>query len=139
MRKRKLILDNEVEDTVFGLVSSLKEFKLAWEINEKFNIELARQPELKLSFINTADLVISKYEYSNDVSSIKVLKNRALNNQGSYLIPELTRFDYFVLVDEPEFYGGPVDFLANLKSLAGIDFAVIIETEKLKSKDNFIF
>lgn len=139
MRKRKLILDNEVEDTVYGLVSSLKEFKLAWEINEKFNIELARQPELKLSFINTADLVISKYEYSNDVSSIKVLKNRALNNQGSYLIPELTRFDYFILVNEPEFYGGQVDFLDNLKSLAGIDFAVIIETEKLKSKDNFIF
>ena len=139
MRKRKLILDNEVEDTVFGLVSSLKEFKLAWEINEKFNIELARQPELKLSFINSPDLVITKYEYLNDVSSFKVLKNRALNNQGSYLIPELTRFDYFVLLDEPDFYEGSTGVLEKLKSIAGIDFAVLIETEKLKSKDNFIF
>lgn len=139
MRKRKLILDNEVEDSVFGLVSTLKEFKLAWEINEKFNIELARQPELKISFINSPDLVISKFEYFNEVSSIKILKNRALNSQVSYLIPELTRFDFFVLVDEPDFYGGIDGFLANLQALAGVDFVVNIDTEKLKSKDNFIF
>lgn len=139
MRKRKLILSNEIEDTIFGIVSSLKEFKLAWKINNALNIELIKQGDLNLSFVDGSDLVISNYEYRTEFISFRMLKNRSVNDLGKYLIPELSRFDFFILIDQPDLIGDGQFLLEKFKGVNGIDFAMSVATDKLKNKDNFIF
>lgn len=139
MRKRKLILNNEVEDTVYGLVSFLKDHKLAWRINQLFEIELIRQPELKISFVNGPDIAVTNYEFRTEIVCLKLIKNRGLDSTVSYLIPELSKFDYFIMVDEQDVIMDELSFLNKLKMMEGVDYALKVDTDKLKSKDNFIF
>ena len=139
MRKRKLILSNEIEDTIFGIVSSLKEFKLAWKINNALNIELVKQSDLNLSFVDGSDLVISNYKYCTEFITFRLLKNRSINDLGKYLIPELSRFDFFIMIDQPDLITDGRYLLDILKEVNGIDFAITVSTDKLKNKDNFIF
>jgi len=139
MRKRKLILNNEVEDTVYGLVSSLKDYKLAWKINQLFKIELIRKPELKISFVIGSDIEVTNYEYRTETVCFRLIKNRGLDSSVSYLIPELSKFDYFILIDEQDVFMDHSLFLNMLKVVEGIDYALSVDTDKLKSKDNFIF
>ena len=139
MRKRKLILNNEVEDTVYGLVSSLKDYKLAWKINQLFKIELVRKPELKISFVIGSDIEVTNYEYRTEIVCLRLIKNRGLDSTVSYLIPELSKFDYFILIDEQDVFMDHSLFLNMLKVVEGIDYALSVDTDKLKSKDNFIF
>lgn len=139
MRKRKLILSNEIEDTIFGIVSSLKEFKLAWKINNALNIDLVKQSDLNLSFVDGSDLVISNYEYCTEFISFRLLQNRSINDLGKYLIPELARFDFFIMIDQPDLIMDGRYLIDILKEVNGIEFAMTVSTEKLKNKDNFIF
>ena len=139
MRKRKLILNNEVEDTVYGLVSSLKDYKLAWKINQLFKIELVRKPELKISFVIGSDIEVTNYEYRTEIVCLRLIKNRGLDSTVSYLIPELSKFDYFIMIDEQDVFMDHSLFLNMLKVVEGIDYALSVDTDKLKSKDNFIF
>lgn len=138
MRKRKLILNNEVEDTVYGLVTSLKDYKLAWKINQLFEIELIRQTELTIKFVNGSDIAITNYEFRTEVVCLRLFKNRGLDNSVSYLIPELSRFDFFILIDEQDVFMNEESFLNTLKLIDGIEYALKIDTDNLKSKDNFI-
>ena len=138
MRKRKLILNNEVEDTVYGLVTSLKDYKLAWNINQLFEIELIRQSELTIKFVNGSDIAVTNYEFRTEVVCLRLFKNRGLDNSVSYLIPELSRFDFFILIDEQDVFMNEESFLNTLKLIDGIEFALKIDTDNLKSRDNFI-
>ena len=139
MRRRKLILDNEVEDAVYGLVTSLKDFKLAWIINQVFKIELIRQPEVKISFVSGPDITVTNYEYRTEAVRFRLVKNRGLDDGLNYLIPELSQFDYFIMVDDQDIFMDELSLLSKLKMIDGIDYALSIETDKLKTKDNFIF
>jgi hypothetical protein len=139
MRKRKLILENEVEDAVYGLVTALKDYKLAWKINQVFKIELIRQPELRISFVNGPDIAVTNYEYRTETICFRLLRNRGLDDKVNFLIPELSRFDYFIMVSDQDTFMDEVSLLSNLQTIDGIDYALSIDTDKLKSKDNFIF
>ena len=139
MRKTKLVINHEVEDSVIGLVTTLKDYKLAWHLNRVFNIDLVKQQPLKIEFIKGSDLEIVYFAYSSEFKQFRLVKNKSLEENTGYLIPELMNFDFFLMVNGEEGIVSDDSVIQGLQKINGIEYNQLIDVSILKSKDNFIF
>lgn len=139
MRKTKLVIDNVFEGKAIGLVSTLKDYKLAWSINQVFNIELALQPPVVIEFLNSPDLVITNFLFEDEFCEYRLLKNRGNDLNSGFLIPELVNFDFFLLISGEEEILPEQSVINQLHTIKGVSFFQQIDVSRLKSRDNFIF
>ena len=139
MRKIKLIVDHELGASIIGLVTTLKDYKLAWNINQVFKIDLVMQPILEIEFVNSSDLAIINYLYTTEFQEFRLIKNKSNDVNSGYLIPELVNFDFFIMINGEEETMPAEPVLDRLHAIKGIEYFQLIDVTKLKSKDNFIF
>lgn len=139
MRKTKLIVDHELGASIIGLVSTLKDYKLAWHINQVFKIELVMQPVLVIEFVNSSDLAIANYLYTTEFHEFRLIKNKSSDKNSGYLIPELASFDFFIMISGEAEIMPDEPVVERLHAIKGIEYFQLIDVTKLKSKDNFIF
>ncbi|MEN8248045.1 MAG: IPExxxVDY family protein [Bacteroidota bacterium] len=139
MRKTKLVIDHEIEDSIIGLVTTLKDYKLAWHINQVFKIDLVMQQPLILEFLKGADLEITYFAYVSEFKQFKLVKNKSLEENTGHLIPELINFDYFLMVNGEEEIISNDSVIQGLHKIEGIEYFQLIDVSILKSKDNFLF
>ena len=139
MRKTKLIVDHELGASIIGLVSTLKDYKLAWNINQVFKIELVMQPMLVIEFVNSTDLSIINYLYATEFQEFRLIKNKSDSTNSGYLIPELVNFDFFIMISGEAEIMPDEPVVERLHAINGIEYFQLIDVAKLKSKDNFIF
>ncbi|RLD23684.1 MAG: IPExxxVDY family protein [Bacteroidetes bacterium] len=138
MRKSKLVVSYELGAKVIGLVTTLKEYKLAWNINQVFKIDLIMQPPLLIEFIKGSDLSITNYLFKTELQYYRLIRNKGNEDNSGHLIPELVNFDFFLMIGGEELMIDESE-TKNLNSIKGIDYFQVIDVEKLKAKDNFIF
>lgn len=142
MKKTRLEVEYSYDFILWGLVSSLKEHKLAWVINRVLNVEMARQNEHQIELRSGGMLGIGNYLFENEFSELRLLKNKAVqlnNSEIQWLAPELSNFDFFLLdggINKP--LASP-ELLNQIKQYISIDYIVQIDVSDLKSKDNFVF
>jgi len=142
MSKNKLKVEFSYDFILFGIISTLKEYKLAWEINKALDISLAKETDIEIEFFNKNDLVISNYIFETENSEFRLLKNKALSaasNTSQFLLPELHSFDYIILVNGFEDTYSKIKLKEKLQSIPGIQYLKIFNPDELKSKENLIF
>lgn len=140
MKKSKLIIDYEYDFDLLGLTTSLKGYKLAWEINRVLRITLVRQPDLLVGFKNNEDKQFPYYAFESLHNRLKLFKNRPSENEpGKYfLIPEFPHFDFIILAAMEEHHSHQ-ELVNLIKSISDVQLVGSIPLEGLKSKSNFIF
>jgi hypothetical protein len=142
MKANKLVVDFDYSFKMLGIISSAKEYKLAWNINQMLKMHLVKSEDINLQFQNDCNILVSTYLYSTEYSEVRLLKNKSIeftNIAKPYLIPELKDYDYFIhILDEgcifDEFW-----IVEQLKSCNSIQYIKVIDVSELKSKDNLIF
>jgi len=140
MSKKKLDLEFEVEAAVIGIVTSLQDYKLAWKINQVFKIELVLEKDLVIDFAKRSKITLSNYCYQTDLIKIDLVKNKGIDNEKSaYLTKELKQIDYFLLIEGEDYFMVGSEVVQKLRSINEVSFVQLIDTTKLKSRDNFIF
>ncbi len=140
MKKAKLFIEPTFDFELLGLVSPVKDYKMAWLINREMDLNLAKAKDLELEFISNARMEISQYFLSLPHGFIQLLKNKALNSsqQLAYLIPELKTMDYFLLVQDETEQTSIHTFVDHLSKNPHIQSVVRIDISKLKSKENLL-
>ncbi len=138
MRRTKLIVDFELVAKVIGIVTSLKDYKLAWSINQHLKINLVMQPSLAFEFIKGKNLSVVNFNFKSEARQIRLIKNRGIIENSGYLIPELLNFDFFLMINEENnrIIEAEVEYLSTIEEIV---YCKLIDLPKLKSKDNFIF
>jgi hypothetical protein len=140
MKKSKLLIDYEFDFELLGVTTSVKGYKLAWEINQLLNIRLIRQADLMVGFKNTDEKSFSFYAYETNINRLKLFKNRPSDIDGGkyYLIPEFPHFDFIILaaMEEPFAHHQLIELI---RSIPSVQLVASIPLEGLKSKSNFIF
>ena len=139
MGKTKLVVYHELGASVIGLVSTLKNHKLAWNINQLFKIDLIMQPMLEIKFIKGTDLSVVNYFYQTELQEFRLIKNKSNIGNSGYLIPELANFDFFLMISGEEEMMPDKPVIEGLHAIKGIEFFQLIDVNKLKSRDNFLF
>ncbi|TXE12342.1 IPExxxVDY family protein [Algoriphagus aquimarinus] len=140
MKKAKLLIEHTYDFELLGLVSPVKDYKMAWLINRDLDLNLVKFEDLELEFMTLPSLKISQYFLSLPHGFVQLLKNKALNstNQVSYLIPELKTMDYFLLVQDETFQISINTFATQLAKNRYIQNVMKLDVTKLKSKENLL-
>ena len=142
MAKNKLIIEYEYDFDLFGIISPTREYKLAWLINQKLGIHLIKEDDVRISFLNDEELVITNYLYETEHAQMRLLRNRSENRKDdrmNYLVPEMNRFDYLLLKWGEIGDFGDLQWLKKLQQLKEIQYITKMDVEKLKSRENLIF
>lgn len=140
MKKSKLVIEYDFDFDAYGIISSARGYRLAWELNRYLNIHLVRHPDVTVGFRNEANVGFPHYSFETQVSQLKLLSNRPADRpHGKYfLMPEFPHYDYIVLARLHD--RNPNDTLLDeLKQIPSVELTSPIALEELKSKTNFVF
>jgi hypothetical protein len=140
MKKSKLLVDNLYEFELLGFVAPIKDYKMAWVINNCLNIRLIKTNDFELNFLDDSALKISQFIIEKDHGYIQLLKNRSVNDNGNvhYLIPELKIMDYFLLLQDLTFDLNIYTYIEQLSKSNFIQNVVKLDVDKIKSKENLL-
>ena len=140
MKKARLLIEHTYDFELLGLVSPVKDYKMAWLINRELDLNLVKWEDLELEFMTVPSLKISQYFLSLPHGFVQLLRNKSLDtqNQVSYLIPELKTMDYFLLVQDETFQISINTFANQLAKNRYIQNVMKLDVAKLKSKENLL-
>ena len=142
MKKRKLNAEIEYDFDLYGLISALKEYKLAWHLNKSFDIQLDKADDIKISFLKSKSLIVSNYLYATEHSSIRLLRNRSADEfetDSLYLLPELKRFDFLLLVRGFEDTYEKAAIKQKVGAISQVQYVQSFDLSEIKSRENLIF
>jgi hypothetical protein len=142
MKASKLIVDHDYDFEVLALISSEKDYKLAWSLNKLLNIHLCKAEDLCLDFVKDSKMMITNFLFEKEYSRLMLLKNKSneFNNISKpFLLPELKEYDYIIRIDGERNFFNLEAIIEKLKSLPSIQYLKKIEIHKLKSRENLIF
>src|SRR5690606_8652811 len=98
-KSRELQLAIQYNLDLIGLVSSAKEYKLAWSLNQNLGLKLAKSEDLAINFVGDRSIIISNFTFITSHCTFRLLKNLAVSDDSpEYLLPELKNIDYFLLI-----------------------------------------
>lgn len=160
MAHLKLHVDefDEIDYQLIAIHTSLEEYRLAFLINQKFNVLLSRcETNICITGKNgTAELV--RYVYEDEKSSIcwNLLQNKSeifrdasvsapdlfsgenIRVAGNaFLVPEYRKVDYFLQLQNT--CDLPSDLHQSLQEIPKISMCYSVDTENIKSRNNLIF
>jgi hypothetical protein len=140
MKKAKLHVEPTFDFELLGIVSPIRDYRMAWLVNKELELNLVKADDLELEFLSAEKLEISQYFLSLPHGFIQLLKNKALNSseQLAYLIPELKNLDYFLLVQDETDQLELSNFMEKLSQNPLVQSIVRIDISKLKSKENLL-
>jgi hypothetical protein len=140
MKKAKLQIEPTFDFELLGIVSPIREYRMAWLVNQELELNLVKVDDLELEFLNSEKLEIAQYFLSLPHGFIQLLKNKALNSaqQLAYLVPELKNLDYFLLVQDETEQLDLSNFMEKLSRNPLVQSIVRINISKLKSKENLL-
>jgi hypothetical protein len=125
---------------LFGLNTVVKEYKLAWCLNQHLCLNLAKSEDLAINFVDDRTIIISNFTFTTTHCTFKLLKNHAIStDEEVYLLPELKNVDYFLMIVNEsdtfdiEYYRKKLPEVKILQSFRQISI------DKLQNKENLIF
>tara|TARA_B100001175_G_scaffold85919_1_gene72159 strand:- start:3282 stop:3713 length:432 start_codon:yes stop_codon:yes gene_type:complete len=129
----------DINYDLFGIVSNVKEYKLAWILNKIFLIDLVKVDNLIIKKHNKITFEISNYFHESDEFIIRLLKNKLINkvnlNNEKFLINKLSKFDYFFQIYNNSDPFNKKDIINKLNSESSIQFANFVNVNLIKEKD----
>ncbi|MEL4306839.1 IPExxxVDY family protein [Joostella sp. CR20] len=144
--------DDFYEDsyTLIAIHGSLDGYRLAYFLNATFQIKLQR---LKADVSISEGVSMPAYKWFDEHNEVSwsLIKNKVTikqaqtgtslfeHSQRVYFIPEYSKVDYFVMIEEEGGYRKALEAINKINKLPGVITAYKIEEEQLKSKNNLIF
>ena len=142
MKASRLLIQYDYDFDLIGIISPLKEYTLAWEINRVLKIHLKKESDIIYETSRRKKFLISNYLFRIENSVFRLLKNKAPdfdNVVNPFLVPEMKEYDYFLLSKTDVANKKGKNILTLIKSLGNVQYASLVVVESLKSKDNLIF
>lgn len=142
MRPLHLDIEYNYDFDLYGVVSPVKDYKLAWALNNLFDLRLSKQKDLCYDLMGKDRLIISNYEYITDHSIIRLFKNKALSPstlKKPFLLPDIKEYDYVLQISGAIQQLYPQEFMRKLLNTSLVQYVKQFDPLTLKFKENLIF
>jgi hypothetical protein len=142
----KWTLDTEAMEEDFfsdcaliGIVSALPAYKLCWKLNEKLDTNFIREPELDILVQKSKNVqhYFPIYQYALPLSGCRHLLYK-LKNEKEALMPEIKQLDYLWMIQSHEAMHEAHIAAQQLRDIADIQLAQILDLDKLKNASNLL-
>lgn len=162
MAVHKLDFDDfdEIDYHLIAIHTSLEDYRLAYFINQKLPINLSKNKDEIQINIKEGETNFSRFYYFDKKNAIswnliqnknEVIQQKNENSQNLfsninlevstkvYLLPEFKKVDYFLKIENVAEGMNVTEIQVLLNTIDSISTAYIVETNKIKSKNNLIF
>ena len=151
---------DEIDYYLIAIHTSLEDYRLAFFINQKLPINLSKSKnEIQIN-IKEGETKFSRYYYHNIEKAIswnliqnkgEVVQQKKDNGQNLfsnltlevatkvYLLPEFKKVDYFLKIENLDETMKVTKIQTALNAIDSISAIYIVDTNKIKSKNNLIF
>lgn len=138
MKKTKLVVEYDFDFVLVGITTSLKAYKLAWELNRNLSIHLVKKDDIVVGF-KGLEKAFASHIHQTTRRFIRLLANKLQDADGRFLLaPEYPHFDYLLVVQDAE-QSFAENILDAVRQIPSVELAAFIPLETLKTKENFIF
>ena len=141
MKTFTLDVEYECDFALFGLVSSSRDYTLAWTLNRALRLRLIKQPELLLNLLTRGRLVFTHYLHTTETLTFRLLRNRSIapsNLKKPFLAPDIKEYDYLLAVSNGSGALADDELLRHLTALDAVQYACQFDPNTLKYKENLI-
>ena len=140
MKRNKLIVQQDYSFILLGIVSSTKEYTLAWHLNQVSAFNFTKAPDISIDMNNDFEMIISNYICKSDQHTYTLLRNRLVisSSENYFLLPELNQFDYFLKLEFKIDHFDLEVLVNNLRVIDKIDYLARLDINKIKSKENVL-
>lgn len=144
MKTLTLDVDYDYNFDLYGVVSSGKDYKLAWSLNKLLGLHLIKQQDLVYDlFEKEGQLVISNYEHRSEHSVVRLFRNRAIGTNSilkkPYLLPDIKEYDYVLQITGALQELCTQDFIDKLLRIPLVQYIKKFDPLTLKFKENLLF
>ena len=141
MKTFTLDVEYECDFALFGLVSSTRDYTLAWALNRALRLRLVKQPEVLLNLVGRGRLVFSHYLHATETLTLRLLRNRSIepsNLKKPFLAPDIKEYDYLLAVTNGNGALADDALLRQLTALDAVQYACQFDPNTLKYKENLL-
>ena len=140
MKKKRLDIEFSIDFDLYGIISTIKPYKMAWELNRCLGINLIKAEDYEVTQKNKSVSNYLHYSFHTPHSLVKLFKNKPVEEaeETNLLLPELPRFD-FIFLARGEAYADNNRLQELLRNIPSVELAAFIPLAALKSKEHFIF
>ena len=139
LNRTTLKYELDLDFVLIAITAPLKDYRLCFKINKGLHIELNRVDDLELAFKADAEpCYFSRYSFTESNTEVEF---NFLANKGTegFLIPEMKKVDYFLLIHNYIDHDDLKEVIAGLNRIPEVAVAAEVDPKKLKSKENLIF
>lgn len=139
VKKTILRIEYDYDFHLWGIVTTLKDFQVCWEINQALRIKLKRKDDLEIQNPAKGRQLLFGLFAGNDrfeQGSFHLVANKYYNE---YLIPEMKEIDYFLKYTCETGECELSEIFNHLKSVKRFVLVTKVNIQKLKSKHHLIF
>ena len=122
--KEKIQIASFDDTTVVGINSTLVDYKLAWNINNKLSLDLVRYDDLEFEGANYSFFYYSAGENYNVYNLVSLVR------KDKVLYPFNPRIDYLLIIQNSLSPERQIDIMRCLREIDGIRHAFVLEKEK---------
>ena len=140
--KTKLEPEYDFDFDLVGIVSSAKEYTLAWHFNQDSFLHFVKANDIEIEFKNQSRIIISNFVFESEFVRVLLLRNKLLisnSRMNQYFIPELQRFDYLIQMKTETAEPNVNQVIEKARSIPLIQYVMKLDTDKIKNKENLLF
>jgi len=151
---------DEIDYCLIAIHTSLEDYRLAYFINQKLHVNLNKSNKEIQITIKEGEAHFSRFHYYEKKREISwdliQNKNEVIQQQKKesqdlfsnismevatkvYMLPEFKKVDYFLKIENSEVTGNILKTQNILNTIDSISAMYIVDTNKIKSKNNLIF
>jgi len=132
----KLDVPVEFDFVLLAVISSLKDYRLCFELNKKMKLKFIRQSDLELKDArhNRCEYTFFRCRNSKTHEEIILILNKGSNG---VLIPEMKNVDYFMLIKNQPF-DAIEKIVKAMNEIDNIGGVYELDPSELKSAENFL-
>jgi len=142
MKKNKLLVPVSYDFLLIGIVSGVKDYKLAWELNRTKKFHFIRQENIHIEFKDHSIISIGNFLCESDFHQYNLLKNRLEHSNDpavKFVLNELQQFDYLLKIENLLDDFDLDSLISSVRNINSIDYLVKLDTKNLKNKENLLF
>jgi hypothetical protein len=139
LNRKYLKFEIDLDFVLIAITSSLKDYIICYLINMSLNFNFVRTNDLAVDiYRGAAPVYFSLFEYNWEASETDFY---FIANKGSdgYLIPEMKKADYFLMIKNYIDENDLDNLVSALNRIPEIVAAVKIDPKKIKSRENLLF
>lgn len=137
MSKFTLNIEDDYDFSLIGVSCHAKDYRLCFELNKAFEIDLIRAEDLDIDSKKTkANYALFEYLDEENFLDYYLISNRSKNG---FLIPENKSIDFFILLKGASNDGIVENMINKISKIDLVLTSYQIDVETLKSKQNLIF